>query len=82
MSTWVWVVIGAVAYVLLSAWVALGLAAVLGRISRSSERLESEAWTSSPNVRERAEAAVVLKPSASSGPRTKTQTKSITSSNS
>jgi hypothetical protein len=57
MSTWAWVLVAVAAFLLLSVTVGLGLAAILGRISREiSELLDPELWSSTPNARERNEA--------------------------
>lgn len=53
MSTWLWVLVGAAAFVSLSVVVSLALAALLGRIAReTTELLEGEFWSSASLTRE------------------------------
>lgn len=56
MSTWAWVGVGLGGLLLIGTLLSLGVAAVLGRISReASEILESELWAQGPLTRERVE---------------------------
>jgi hypothetical protein len=52
-SWWLWVVIGAAAFLVLSVAVSIVLAAILGRIgSEVSQLIETEVWTNAPLERE------------------------------
>jgi hypothetical protein len=55
-STWAWVAIGLATFFLLSTFVTLAVATILGRVGREvSELLDSAAWSSAPLAREQAE---------------------------
>jgi hypothetical protein len=57
MSAWAWVIVGVGAAFGLSVLVALGLAAILGRMGQElSEALEPDSWTTAPLAREVLEA--------------------------
>jgi hypothetical protein len=52
-SWWLWVVIGATAFLVLSVAVSIVLAAILGRIGNEvSQLIETEVWTNAPLERE------------------------------
>jgi hypothetical protein len=57
-SWWLWVVIGAGAWLVLSVAVSIVLAAILGRIGTEvSQLIETEVWTNAPLEREALEVA-------------------------
>jgi hypothetical protein len=53
-TTWLWVIVGAGAFLFLSVVASLAVAAVLGRIAQeTTELLEGEFWSSASLTRER-----------------------------
>jgi hypothetical protein len=62
-SWWLWVVIGAGAFLVLSVAVSIVLAAILGRIgSEVSQLIETDVWTDAPLEREALEVLEVPQP--------------------
>jgi hypothetical protein len=56
MSTWVWVVVGLAAFLLLSTVIVIAVARILGRIGHDvTELLDFAAWSSAPLAREHVE---------------------------
>lgn len=69
MSTWLWVIVGAGAFLFLSVVASLAVAAVLGRIAQeTTELLEGEFWSTASLTREQVhkeQAAPTERPAAS-----------------